>query len=181
LELKPAAAKSHSPPAPAAPAPPRGCFPVFFARRAARSWRPPARRCSRACSPAGGETQSQVADRLCKTPNQAGLMGSSCAAGPGTAVKLLWPEKIWRFRPIQANLVSETGTGRAPAGTTKSFPTALTPRSLDALERKKRQRRKAPRRTCASALSAAAAASSARFVAACHPPTGVKHQPTTAC
>jgi hypothetical protein len=71
-------------------------------------------------------------------------MGSSCAAGPGTAVKLLWPEKIWRFRPIQANLVSETGTGRAPAGTTKSFPTALTPRSLDALERKKRQAKTAP-------------------------------------
>jgi hypothetical protein len=42
------------------------------------------------------------------------------------------PEKIWRFtleRPFTglycSFCLSETGTGRAPAGTTKSFPTAL--------------------------------------------------------
>jgi hypothetical protein len=52
---------------------------------------------------------------------------------PGTPVKLLWPAvnptwpgKIWRFTPYKALYSpSETGSGRAPAGTTKSSPTAL--------------------------------------------------------
>jgi hypothetical protein len=35
-------------------------------------------------------------------------------------------ERKWRLEPyMQAKSSSETGTGRAPAGTTKSFPTAL--------------------------------------------------------
>jgi hypothetical protein len=59
--------------------------------------------------------------------------GKQLCCRPGTAVKLLWPavnsalagenlaiEAL--YRPEQ---LSETGTDRAAAGTTKSFPTAL--------------------------------------------------------
>ena len=55
------------------------------------------------CSRADGEQFSKTA-----------LAGSKSGLGL---------KKIWRFRSYVA--APETGTGRAPAGTTKSFPTAL--------------------------------------------------------
>jgi hypothetical protein len=42
---------------------------------------------------------------------------------PGTAVKLLWPDKIWCFGPITA--FPKPTLTRALAGTTNTYPTAL--------------------------------------------------------
>jgi hypothetical protein len=48
----------------------------------------------------------------------------NCAAGFEAELRPAQPEKIWRLRPYtDPYSLSETGTGRNPAGTAKRFPT----------------------------------------------------------
>ena len=81
------------------------------------------------------ETTASLAEarQQVRSPPLQGADGKQVCCRPATAVKLLWPavnpalgrRDFGDLGPIWVDIASETGTGRAPAGITKGFPTAL--------------------------------------------------------